>query len=312
MPHHFMPYEVPEKKQVRVIINTDAKCEADDQYAIVHAILSQRLQIKGFIGAHFGARSATSMQESYEEVEHVLQLMGMRDQYDVYRGAPHKLPDVHTPVPSEGSQLIIDEAMKDDPKPLFVTFQGPLTDLASAYLQEPKIADRLIAVWIGGGTYPEGHEEFNLSNDVEAVNVVFNSPIPLWQVPKNVYEMVRVGIAELAMKVRPHGRIGSYLYDYLVNHNMNNGHRPRWPKGETWVLGDSPAVSLLLEEQGFDYEMIEAPNVNAEMRYIAKPGNRKIRVYRSVDSRFILEDFYAKLALFALYEKEQDSQQRKE
>lgn len=86
MPHQFMPYEVPEQKQVRVIINTDAKCEADDQYAIVHAILSQRLQIKGFIGAHFGTRSATSMQESYEEVEHVLQLMGMRDQYGVYRG----------------------------------------------------------------------------------------------------------------------------------------------------------------------------------------------------------------------------------
>ncbi|NOV01083.1 nucleoside hydrolase [Paenibacillus sp. LMG 31457] len=303
-----MPYEVPEQKQVRVIINTDAKNEADDQYAIVHAILSQRLQIKGIIGAHFGARSATGMEESYEEVEHVLRLMGMRGQYDVYRGAPHKIRDIHTPVPSEGSQLIIDEAMKDDPRPLFVIFQGPLTDLASAYLQEPRIADRLTAVWIGGGTYPEGHEEFNLSNDVAAVNVVFNSPIPLWQVPKDVYEMVRVGIAELALKVRPHGRIGGYLYDYLVSHNMNNGHRPQWPKGETWVLGDSPAVSLLLEEQRFDYEMVEAPNVDADMRYIAKPGNRQIRVYRSVDARFILEDFYAKLALFALYEKELDSQ----
>jgi hypothetical protein len=35
-----MPFEVPEQKQLRVIVNTDTKCEADDQYAIVHAALS--------------------------------------------------------------------------------------------------------------------------------------------------------------------------------------------------------------------------------------------------------------------------------
>ncbi len=66
-----MPFEVPEKKQIRVIINSDAKCEADDQYAIVHAILSPRLQIKGLIGAHFGTRSATGAEESYQEILHV-------------------------------------------------------------------------------------------------------------------------------------------------------------------------------------------------------------------------------------------------
>jgi inosine-uridine nucleoside N-ribohydrolase len=189
--------------------------------------------------------------------------------------------------------------MKDDPLPLFITFQGPLTDLASAYLQEPRIAERLTAVWIGGGTYPDGNGEFNLSNDIEAAQVVFNSPIKLWQVPKNVYDMVRVGLAELAVKVRPHGEIGRYLYEYLIQHNMKNGDRPQWPKGEIWVLGDSPAISLLLDDQTFDYDFIEAPDITSDMCYKTKPGNRKIRVYRSVDSRFILEDFYAKLALFA-------------
>jgi hypothetical protein len=49
----------------------------------------------------------------------------------------------------------------------------------------------------------------------------------------------------------------------------------------------------------FDYDLIEAPEITPDMCYKTKPGNRKIRVYRRVDSRFILEDFYAKLALFA-------------
>jgi inosine-uridine nucleoside N-ribohydrolase len=74
--------------------------------------------------------------------------------------------------------------MKDDPRPLYVLFLGPLTDLASAYLQEPRIANRLTAIWIGGGAYPSGSIEFNLSNDIHAANVVFSSPIPLWQVPR--------------------------------------------------------------------------------------------------------------------------------
>ena len=35
-------YKVQEKKRIRVILDTDAACEADDQYAIVHALLTPR------------------------------------------------------------------------------------------------------------------------------------------------------------------------------------------------------------------------------------------------------------------------------
>ena len=39
----------------RVIIDTDAKNEADDQFAIVHALLSPSLEVRGLVAAHFGA-----------------------------------------------------------------------------------------------------------------------------------------------------------------------------------------------------------------------------------------------------------------
>jgi inosine-uridine nucleoside N-ribohydrolase len=38
----------------RVIIDTDAKNEADDQFAIVHGLLSPTLDVRGLIAAHFG------------------------------------------------------------------------------------------------------------------------------------------------------------------------------------------------------------------------------------------------------------------
>lgn len=77
--------------------------------------------------------------------------------------------------------------MKDDPRLLFVTFLGPITDLASAVLLEPKIQGRLTAVWIGGGSYPAGGWEYNLSYDINAANVVMKSNLDLWQIPQNVY-----------------------------------------------------------------------------------------------------------------------------
>lgn len=63
-------YNCPERKKIRVIISSDAKNEADDQFAIVHALLTQKFIIKGIIAAHFGDFHSTySMLDSYDEWE---------------------------------------------------------------------------------------------------------------------------------------------------------------------------------------------------------------------------------------------------
>ena len=220
----------------------------------------------------------------------------------VLHGAPHALPDAATPVPSEGAELIIREAMKEDTRPLFVLLLGPLTDLASAYLQEPRIAGRLTAIWIGGAPYPVGGPEFNLGNDVNAVNVVFGSTMPVWQVPKNVYEMMPVSMAELEYRVHPQGAVGRYLFDQLVAYSQTPESRASaFRTGESWVLGDNPAPGLLLYEHRFQFDWVPAPYVTADQTYAAIGRNRPIRVYKGIDSRLILDDLYAKLALFAQY-----------
>jgi len=49
----------------RLILSTDAKNEADDQYAIVHALLSRILDVRGIVPAHFGTdRGRDSMLQS--------------------------------------------------------------------------------------------------------------------------------------------------------------------------------------------------------------------------------------------------------
>jgi len=294
-------FEVPQEKVVRVITDTDAKNEADDQFSIVQALLSPKMENVGMIAAHFGTRrTQQSMEESYAELQTVFETMGFSTENMLYRGATHALPNPATPVDSEGAQLIIREAMKADDRPLYVTFLGPLTDLASALLLEPRIAGRFTAIWIGGGAYPEGGAEFNLSNDIHAANVVFASGVALWQVPQNVYMMMDVSLAELEARVRPCGRIGEYLCDQLNEHAQTEGPRKSdFRSGETWVLGDNPAMGLILYEHRYRFDWHCAPLISADMAYHHTGRNRPIRVYNSIDSRMVLEDLYAKLQLFA-------------
>ena len=293
-------FEVPEEKIVRVLIDTDAKNEADDQFAIVQALLSPKLENKGFIAAHFGTRLPDSMERSYAELEKIFDLMGFEKEGMIFRGAERAIQDKAVPQVSEGARKIVEEAMKNDARPLYILFLGPLTDMASALLMEPRIAQRCTVIWIGGGRYPSGGIEFNLGNDIEAANVVFSSKVPVWQIPKNVYEMMAVSFAELELNVYPHGAIGKYLLEQMNEHAKEDIPRlSDFRSGETWVLGDSPAVGVLLYEHRFCYDWVQAPLITKDMTYVQTGLNRPIRVYREVDSYLILNDLYAKLALFA-------------
>lgn len=292
-------YKVPPEKQVRLITVTDAKNEADDQFAVVHALLSPKFDHAGFIAAHFGTRRcADSMERSYAELETIFDLMGFDPTDMLCHGAPHPMEE--DPVDSEGARLIIREAMKDDPRPLYVACLGPLTDLAAALMIEPRIAGRLTALWIGGGPYPHGGPEANLRNDIQAANIVFSSAVPLWQIPQNVYERMPVSMAELEYRVRPCGRIGAYLCDQMQEYAWSERSRKgKFRTGESWILGDNPAIGLLLYEQRYHYHWQYAPNITSDMAYLPSANNRPIRIYDDIDSRIILEDLFCKIALFS-------------
>jgi Inosine-uridine nucleoside N-ribohydrolase len=284
--------------RVRVIVNTDAKNEADDQFAIVHAALTPSFDLVGVTAAHYGDKKhPQSMLESRKEIDLLVRLLGPAGQrFPVSNGATHAIPDERTPVPSEGADLIVREALRDDTEaPLYVTFYGPLTDMASALLIAPQIAERpIVVIWIGGGPYPAGGAEYNLSNDIAAANVVFDSHVELWQVPQDVYRMMAVGYAEMMLRVYPYGELGKYLVDQVVEYNART--RPvRW-EYRSW--GDSPAVGLILNPVGGQSDLVPAPRFADDMTYVHRDTDRRVRAFRSIDQRYILEDFFSKLRLW--------------
>ena len=284
-------YDVTEDKKVRVIIDTDAACEADDPFAIVHALLSPKLIVKGIVATHFNEEG--SVYKSYDEIATILGAMDLN--------VPHFLgqrgsDDTEL---SEGAGFIIVEAIKESDKPLFVLCQGAITNVAAALKRCPEIADKMTVIWIGThgeAPYKAPFREFNAGNDIEAANFVLSSNVDLWLVPSLVYTTVHIGIAEIERRIRPCGKIGEHLFTNLVDYNMSE--QAGWTKGESWSLGDSPAVALTLNPDAGRYKLCKAPKVAGDTSSEVDENARTIRIYTDIDSRYLLEDMIAKLELF--------------
>lgn len=283
--------------KIRIIICSDAKNEADDQYALVHAMLTNKFIIKGLVAGHF--RDHWTNHLSYAEMVKLAKLTNTYGEYPIVLGADQKLVNIKEYEVSAGTRLIIEEALKEDSLPLYVLNIGALTDLAVALLEEPKITSKMTAICVGGGRYPKGSKECNLGNDLIAANYVFASELPLWQIPSNVYKTTLVSLAQLKLRVAPMGKLGNYLYEQLITFMKTNAKEKSWINPECWVMGDSGAIGVLLEEQKSYYQEIIAPIFDEEHHYIYNQKNRKIRVYQQLNNYFVIEDMLSKIELFA-------------
>lgn len=286
-------FNVQEAKRVRVILDTDAACEADDQFTIVHGLLTPKFDVKGIVGTQFSRGEwKGSVERSVKEAKKIRDMVG--SSVPVYSGYDGRLQSEDDSPNSDGIEFIISEALTESDMPLYVLCQGAITNVAAALNRCPEIADKFICIWIGGGEYPNGNEfEFNLKNDIHAANVVFKSKLELWQVPSNCYGRMKVSYSTLQEKIMGCSEIGKYLCEQL----FKLGETAGWIAGESWVLGDEPVIGLTMDGGCGDYEYKNPPIVDESGLYIDFIKDRKIRVYSNIDSHFILEDLFAKLKI---------------
>lgn len=307
------------RPRMRIIIDNDFSGDPDGLFQLVHHLLSPSVEIRAIIGAHLKKgdgfdRSNETAANAKKKVEEVLSIMNLGKTFPVLQGSNLALLNDSMPQRSDAAEAIIKEAMRTDTKlPLYMVCGAGLTDIASAYLLEPKIADHLILIWIGGPEYPElaspppGYTslEYNLAIDVKAVQVIFNrSAIPIWQIPRNAYRQALMPYSSLLLKVKTQGKIGRYLTNSLeavmkmsIKYNFNIG--------ETYIVGDSPLVLLTALQSSFEpdpsssfYALRPSPLINDQGLYEVNHKGRNIRVYTHLDMPLLLDDFYSKLSLF--------------
>lgn len=307
------------KPRYKVIVDNDFGGDPDGLFQLVHQILSPSTEIKGIIGSHLKPndpfdKSAVTAENAVKRVNETLEVMNLKNKFSVFQGSNDQLKDLKTPNISEGAKAIVAEAMKADAKnPLFVVCGAGLTEVASAYLMEPKIADKIIVLWIGGPEYtdlatpPPGFTalEYNLGIDIKAAQVVFNeSNLNIWQIPRDAYRQTLMSYAELATKVKPEGKTGAYLTKKIED-LMERTQKLNFHIGETYIMGDSPLVLVTALQSSFEadpsssfYMLKNAPKIDDNGLYQYNPNGRNIRVYNRLDNRLMFEDFYSKLRLF--------------
>jgi inosine-uridine nucleoside N-ribohydrolase len=308
------PFAPPLGPRSRVVYVNDLAGDIDGLFATAHLLLSPAIDLRAIVGSR-----AQGPQETAENAaalgREMLGLMGMTGKATVYEGAAAKIAAPGKPQRSPGVQAIIEEAMRSDTTlPLYVAVGGGLTEVASALMLEPRIAGRFTLVWIGGMPIPgEGGGEYNQSIDPIATQHVFNeTDVPIWQVSDEVYRTCMVSDTELQAFVAPCGAIGGWLYNKVLELSATLGRKYKFNTGETWILGDSPLVVLTslndwvpasaprfayTKTGSSRYEDVAAPRVNLNGTYAPRADGRTIRAYRSIDTRMMFSDFFAKLSV---------------
>lgn len=242
-------------KIIDVVIDSDAFNEIDDQFAIAYLLKNaDRLNTVALYAAPFFNEKATSvrdgMEKSYDELKKVVKLADREDLIDkIYKGSGGYLLNETTPVVSDAAIDLVKRAKSyDKDEPLYVIAIGAITNVASALIIDPSIADKLKVVWLGGhAKWYFDTKEFNMIQDVAAARVVMSSGSEFVQLPcMGVVSQFSVSKQELEYFL-----VGKNpLCDYLSKNAVTEAES--YAKGRDWtrVIWDVTAVAYLLNDDG--------------------------------------------------------------
>lgn len=288
------------KGRIDVILDTDAYNEIDDQYAISYMLLNpQKFHIKGICAAPFqneiAATAEEGMYKSYEEIKKLLMLSGKEDLARiVYEGSREYLPDEKTPVESEAAAFMAEEAKAYSPEhPLYIIAIGAITNVASAILKNPQMAENCVIVWLGGhGVHvPHAATEFNMVQDIAGARVLFGCGVPLVQLPcVGVVDRFATSKYELQ-----HWLLGkNKLCDYLYTHTVNTAESYAAGKPWTRVIWDVTAIAWLMNEDGrfMKDRLIPSPIPEYDGEYAQNPDRHWIRYVYQIERDALFEDLF--------------------
>ena len=293
----------PPSGKVQVVIDTDTYNEIDDQYAVAYAILSpDRMDVEAIYAAPYLNDRSTSagngMEKSYEEILRILKFLGRGSDSFAYRGSERFLEAANKPVNSAAAADLIKKALQPRKSPLYVLTVGCPTNVSSAILMEPRIKDKIVVVWLGGTTHVwPSAREFNLQQDIHASRVLFDSGVPLVQIPtKNVSEHLRTTVPEVERWMKGRSRLGDYLFEQFVAYSKT----PTKGKSESYpwskVIWDISAVAWVIEPRWIPSALVPSPVLTDDMRWRQEPGRHLIRVATNVMRDPVFHDLFEKLA----------------
>ncbi len=298
--------------KLRVILDTDANNELDDQHAIAYLLFSGDVfDVEGITVNR--TRNGGGMDQHLAEAQRVVRLCGLGSAIPVLPGADKAFNDIKGQLDRpdfDGAQavhFIIQRAKATDGRRLVLVPVGKLTNIALALAKDPAIASRIRIVWLGSN-YPEPGE-YNQVDDEPALNFILSTAVDFeialvrYGKPSGT-DAVRATLEDVQRimpgtgpKIDPpvagrHGGQFACFGDYSLSLFKNielHGNPP------SRALFDMAAVAVVKNPAWAKALAIPAP-ILKDGRWNERPDNaRKIVLHEDFDRAAIMADFYERM-----------------
>uniref|UniRef100_UPI00321796B3 nucleoside hydrolase n=1 Tax=uncultured Draconibacterium sp. TaxID=1573823 RepID=UPI00321796B3 len=298
-----------ETEKLKILIDTDANNELDDQHALAYAFLNPDVfEVVGITVNN--TANGYGIQGQYDEAERILKLFDLNNKIPLFMGADKSYSEI-APFVSEPDfdgrpavDFIIEEAMKMKDGKLVLVPIGKLTNIALAFLKEPKIIDKVRVVWLGSN-YPDAGE-YNLVNDVSSVNPVIESGVEFEMVTVRYDQptgtaAVSVTPAEMSANMKGAGPVSATIITGRHGGEFNcfgdySAHL--FKKAEMYgnppsrALFDMVVPAILKNENWGQKKEIPAPKLVGDAWEDQPENPNKIYIWENFDRDAIVNDLF--------------------
>lgn len=296
-----------ESEKISVIFDTDTNNELDDQHALAYLLFNtETFDILGItVNATTGGGS---IDNHYAEAHRVLQLCNRWGKIPLLKGANGNFNHIEKELNSkefdgaEAVDFIIEKALKSK-QIVTVIAVGKLTNVALALMKNPEIAKKIRIVWLGSN-YPAAGE-YNLANDIEAMNYVLQTDVLFEMVtvrymqslgthevmvsPEEIKQKM-AGVSPVTLPVtgrdgKKYSSFGDYSIALFEQGNRHSATEPR-------PLYDVAAVAIVKNSNWAKSTKITAPQyIDGEWKNNSE-NQRTIILWENFNKNAIIRDFF--------------------
>ena len=292
----------PPAGRVRMVLDTDTYNEIDDQFALVHVMLSPaEVDLQAVYAAPFlnnrSSSAGDGMEKSHEEILRLFGLLGQEPEGIVFRGSDRFMDSPRDIVQSPAVEHML-SLLADGDDPLYVVAIGAPTNVSSVLLAARErhldIGDRMRVVWLGGQPlhWPNARE-FNLMQDPIASRLLFQLSPSLTLFPcLGVASHLLTTVPELERHLAPLGPVGTFLTDRFAAYSDDHH---AWAK-EVWDLA---ATAYVINPDWTRSRLAATPDLDTvTLDWIPQPEGPPMREATMVARNAIFRDLFEKVAAF--------------
>lgn len=297
--------EVPNRK-IDVVLDTDTFNEVDDLYAITYLLsYHEKMNTRALYAAPFSNLRSISpgdgMEKSYQEILKLMDILKREDMKEkTFRGSGEWMVNEKTPVDSAAARHLASLAMNyTQENPLYVIVIGATTNVASALLMNPQIAERMVIVFQGmNALHWPSPWEFNLCQDMNASRVMFDSGAPIVILPAyGVVSHFTISGLELGYWLKGKNAICDYLVNITMDEAEHYDDSCDADKIWTRIIWDVTSIAWMagLIEESY---LIPTPIPEDEKPYGYDENRRPARYVYYINRDKIMNDLVKRLTNF--------------